>query len=114
MFNFPFSSRIIAYASLFSTEANTSALESLNEFCRSTPLEVDIFAEEIFPDEQNRPLWQKILNLIDERKISVLVIPNLFHIAGNDAKALSSALDLLKAKGVTLQVLSDECGQGAI
>jgi DNA invertase Pin-like site-specific DNA recombinase len=114
MLSCSYSLPVIAYTSLSPNENGSEALDSLHDFCRDNACGVDIFAEEISPDEMNRPLWQKILNLIDQQKISRLVVPSLFHVAGNKKETLSSVLDLLKAKGVTLQVLSDECGQGVI
>jgi len=97
---------IVAYVSL-GLENDKFTLGSVQDYCRETMVESEIFAEEILPDEKDRPLWQKVLDLIEREEVSMLVVPNLTHIAGNDSKSLSTFLTFLKIKGVRLKSLSE-------
>jgi len=97
---------IVAYVSL-GLENDKSVLSSVQDYCRDTMVESEIFAEEVLPHEKERPLWQKVLDLIEREEISMLVVPDLTHIAGNDSKSLSAFLTFLKIKGVRLKSLAE-------
>lgn len=98
---------IVAYVSLALENDKTTALESVQKYCRDTSVETDIFAEEILPDEKHRPLWQKVIELIYSGNVSILIVPSLEHIAGNNPKFLSAFLTLLKIKSVRLKSLAE-------
>lgn len=98
---------IVAYISLALENDRSAAFESVQEYCRNTLVETDLFAEEMLPEENDRPLWQKILDLVERNEISMIVVPSLKHIAGNDSKSLSSLLTLLEIKSVRLKSLAE-------
>ena len=99
--------QIVAYISLALENDKSAAFESVQEYCRNTLVETDIFAEEILPEEKDRPLWQKVLELVEQGEVSMIVVPSLEHIAGNDSKSLSSFLTFLKINNVRLKSLAD-------
>ena len=98
---------IVAYISLALENDKSAAFDSVQEYCRHTSVETDIFAEEILPQAKERPLWQKVLNLVDCNEVSMIVVPSLNHIAGRDSKSLFSFLNLLKIKSVRLKSLAE-------
>lgn len=52
-------------------------------------------------------MWSEILNQIERKEVSTLVVPSLFHVAGDDLIGLSKFLIFLKAHGVTLKSLTE-------
>ncbi|HEY8272048.1 MAG TPA: recombinase family protein [Pseudobdellovibrionaceae bacterium] len=98
---------IVAYISLALENEKSSAFKSVQEYCRNTSVETDLFAEEMLPEENDRPLWQKILDLVERNEISMIVVPSLKHISGKDSKSLSSFLTLLKIKSIRLKSIAE-------
>jgi len=68
---------------------------------------MEILAEEIHPSEHHRPLWMEILEQIERGTLTTLIVPSLFHIAGDDFISLAKFLTFLKAHGVTLKSLAE-------
>jgi len=97
---------IVAYVSL-GIESDKSVLSSIQDYCHETKVETEIFAEKALPHKKDRPLWQKVLELIEREEVSMLVVPKLTHIAGNNSKSLSAFLTFLKIKGVRLKSLTE-------
>lgn len=99
---------IVAYASMVTSNPNHKCdLKLLRRWCSRVPGQMDILAEEIHPTDDHRPLWSEILALIERGAITTLVVPSLFHVAGDDFVALSKFLVFLKARGVTLKSLTE-------
>jgi hypothetical protein len=98
---------IVAYISLALENDKSTAFESIQEYCRNTPVETDIFAEDILPEEKDRPLWQQVLDLVERNDVSMIVVPSLKHVAGNDSKSMSSFLTFLKINNVRLKSLGE-------
>lgn len=98
---------IVAYISLALENDKSAAFASVQEYCRNTSVETDIFAEEILPEEKDRPLWQQVVDLVERSEVSMIVVPSLQHIAGKDSKSMSSFLTFLKINNVRLKSLAE-------
>jgi len=101
-------STVVAYASIANSDIdNDHDLKLLKAWCKKVPIEIETLAEEIHPSEPSRPLWSEVLQKIERRAITTLVVPSLFHIAGDDFITLSKFLIFLKAHGVALKSLAE-------
>lgn len=106
MFGRTHSFSIIGYASLAASGGQTD-LDLLRQWCMKVPTETEILAEEIHPNEKQRPMWLEILNQIKLGTVTTLVVPSLFHIAGDDVVSLFKVLTFLKTHDVTLKSLAE-------
>ena len=101
-----FSSGLVAYASMaVSNSTQESDFEFLQSWCRRIPIEMDLLAEDVHPTAVVRPFWNEILKGIESGSITTLIVPSLFHIAGEDFISLSKFLVFLKAHRVALKSL---------
>jgi len=99
---------MLAYASIAASNPNhESDLDLLRRWCCRIPVETEILAEEVHPSEHHRPLWNQVLAQIEQGTLTMLIVPSLFHIAGEDYIALSKALIFLRAHGVTIKSISE-------
>lgn len=97
-------SPIVGYASL---ALRDSGLFKLQSYFQKIPFETDIAAEDLHPRQDYRPLWSEVLELIERQAITTLVVPSLFHIAGDDFNLLRDVLKLMRIQGVRLKSLSE-------
>ncbi len=98
------SSPVVAYASLvISTQGAESDFEFLRRWCSKVPVELEILADDVHPSAPDRQFWKDLLNEIERGAITTLIVPSLFHIAGDDFIALSKFLTFLKMHRVTLK-----------
>jgi DNA invertase Pin-like site-specific DNA recombinase len=99
-----FHSPVVGYASL---ALGQSGFDSLYEFCQEMPFPTDLLAEDSSPSATHRPMWNEVLDLIEQKAVTTLVVPSLLHIAEGDARVLSIFLHLLRKYGVTLKSLEE-------
>jgi hypothetical protein len=66
-----------------------------------------VLIEAVHPSEIDRPVWATIKRQIEAGEVTTLVVPSLYHIAGNDFVGLSKILDFLKQHKVALKALKD-------
>lgn len=99
---------MVAYASIAKSNPNHGGdFKLLRRWCHRVPFQMDLLAEEYHPSESHRPLWSEILSEIERGAITTLVVPSLFHVAGDDFISLSKVLTFLKIHGVTLKSLTE-------
>jgi hypothetical protein len=104
MSRFLANSPVVAYASMvLSTHGEESDFEFLRRWCSKVPTDIEILADEFHPSVLERPFWNDLLNEIEREAITTLIVPSLFHIAGDDFIALSKFLTFLKVHHVTLK-----------
>lgn len=104
---------IVAYASMvISTKSGESDFEFLRRWCAKLPIDLEILADDVHPSAKERPFWMDLMNEIERGAISTLVVPSLFHIAGDDYIALSRLLTFLKTHRVTLKSLVEVIDSG--
>lgn len=72
-----FGSKTIAYASLSLGEKD---FDAIGDYCLNQSFEVDTFAEETGSLESNRPVLNQVFELVEQKKVNVLVIPSIDHI----------------------------------
>ena len=72
---------IIAYASL---SVEGFDLEAFRKHCLDIPSEVNIYTEEVHPNSMDRPIWERIFELIQTQEIHTLIIPTLYHVVGDN------------------------------
>ncbi len=97
-------SPVMGYASL---ALRDSGLFMLQRYFQKIPFETDIAAEDLHPSQDYRPLWNEVLELIERRAITTLVVPSLFHIAADDFNLSRDVLKLMRTKGVRLKSLEE-------
>jgi hypothetical protein len=90
---------VIAYASL---SVEGFDLEPFRKHCLDIPSEVDLYAEEVHPNAEIRPLWDNIFTLILDQQIHTLIVPSLYHIVGEDTWIEPTLLRDLNTWGIRL------------
>jgi len=98
--------RKIAYVSL-AVNPNGSDLEKTRKYCMDLPFQVDLFAEEVHPNSKDRPLFQEVLDRIEEEDVSMLILPNRYHLNGDKPDQMAYLTRFLDLNGVDL-VFTDE------
>ena len=99
-------SRKIAYVSL-AVNPKGHDLERTRQYCMKLPFQVDLFAEEIHPNSKDRPLFQEVLDRIEEEDVSMLILPNRYHLNGDKPDQMAYLTRFLDLCGVEL-VFTDE------
>lgn len=94
----------VAYASMV---ISIDALSSLTDYCVFLDQEVDIYAEEAHPEDFKRPMFQMVLDKIQKNEVKTLIVPSLYHLAGDDTALLNKILNLTKRNHVELITLSN-------
>lgn len=94
----------VVYASIV---ISIDALASLTDYCAFLDLDVDIYAEEAHPEDFKRPMFQMVLDKIQKNEVKTLIVPSLYHLAGDDTALLNKILYLIKRNHVELITLSN-------
>jgi hypothetical protein len=90
---------VVAYASL---SVEGFDLAPFRKHCLDIPSEVDLYAEEIHPNALERPMWEKVFELIQTQGIHTLIVPSLYHIVGEDTWLEAPLLRDFNTQGVRL------------
>lgn len=100
---------VIGY-SVMSSRRNKrrSDFDILRNYVMKTPIEFDLFAEEIHPDSPDRPMWKEVLSLIESGQVRMLVVPRLRHIADDDPQTLTLFLKVIRKYRVALVSLKEK------
>jgi len=102
-------SRKVAYVVLSQNQrANEAHLKAIQDYCQTLPYEVDTFAEEVDPENNQSPLFKQVVELISQGEVSELIIPNVSHVIGHSANFGKELLDFLRENQVKLVTLSKE------
>ena len=101
---------VIAYASLSKKLKNSkNTYKKLIQHCKNLDEPCDIYAEEADPNSSTRNLWDHVIQRIKSGEVKVLIVPNVFHIAGNSQK-LQPVLSLCETNQTKLQIIDDHGG----
>jgi hypothetical protein len=90
-----------------SDPSNGRDLSLLQAWCKCTQAASTVLIEAVHPIETARPVWASVKRQIEAGEVAALVVPSLYHIAGNDFVGLSKILDYLKQHKVALKALKD-------
>ena len=101
---------VIAYASLSKKLKNSkNTYKKLIQHCKNLDEPCDIYAEEADPNSSTRNLWDHVIQRIKSGEVKVLIVPNVFHIAGNSQK-LQPVLSLCERNHTKIQTFDDKGG----
>lgn len=102
---------VIAYMSLSEKLKNSkSTYKKMIRSCKNLDEPTDLFAEEAEPDSNNRILWNDVIQRVESGLVKILIVPNMFHIAGKDAQRLRMVMHLCRKNNVELRYTDDAAG----